>query len=91
MCLTGASSIEEADRFIKESNFIEKYNTRFAIVPVQLACAHRLADYDDLDTLPFVCVKDEYSPTVTRQCTTNEAFNLLYSNKQSSGLGIKLQ
>jgi hypothetical protein len=57
MRLAGISSIESANRFLRESNFIEKHNERFAVAPAQSGNAHRSIDSYNLEDI--FCIKEE--------------------------------
>jgi hypothetical protein len=41
MRLAGISSIEDANKFLRESNFIERHNAKYAVQPMQKGDAHR--------------------------------------------------
>jgi len=55
MRLAGISSMEQANKYIKEGNFIEKHNTRFAIPPIEEGDAHR-PFYGNFETV--FCLKE---------------------------------
>src|SRR3990167_577619 len=57
MRLAGVSSIDAANTFIRESNFIEKHNNCFSITPAQSGNAHRLIDFYDLDKI--FCLREK--------------------------------
>jgi len=56
MRLAGIASIEAANSFIKESNFIEYHNQRFAVPAAQLGNAHRSSKQYKLDDI--FCLRD---------------------------------
>jgi len=56
MRLVNVSSIEEANRFLRESDFIERHNRKFAVEPAQKGDAHRAIIAYDLDTI--FCTKE---------------------------------
>ncbi len=51
MRLAGISSIKQANRFLRESDFIAKHNKKFAVPPAQLGDAHRSVEPHDLDAI----------------------------------------
>lgn len=57
MRLAGVSSIEEANRFLREGNFIADHNAKFAVPAAQKGDAHMPANYYDLESI--FCVKEE--------------------------------
>jgi len=57
MRLAGISSIEEANKFVQESNFIEKHNAKFAIPPAQKGNAHR--SIEGYDLYRIFCAREE--------------------------------
>ena len=58
MRLAGISSIEEANRFLLEGNFIQKHNAKFAVPPAQERNAHRSIQGYDLYQL--FCSQQEH-------------------------------
>jgi hypothetical protein len=57
MRLAGISSIETANKFLCESDFISNHNKRFAIVPAKKGNAHRPINTFNLDDI--FCIKEE--------------------------------
>ena len=57
MRLAGVSSIEEANRFLRETNFVAKHNQRFAVQPQQKGDAHKPTIGYDLNKV--FCVKED--------------------------------
>ena len=55
--LDGVNSIDEANRFIRESNYLALHNARFAVIPAQLGNAHRPIETYDFEAI--FCLKDE--------------------------------
>jgi hypothetical protein len=55
--LASISSIDEANRFIRESHYIALHNARFAVTPAQPGNAHRPTGTYDFETI--FCFKDE--------------------------------
>jgi len=54
--LAGVSSIEEANNYLRTSNFIEKHNQKFAVKAEQKGDAHKSAELYNLDNI--FCVKE---------------------------------
>jgi len=59
--LAKVSSIEAANRFVQESNFIEKHNKKFAINASQTGDAHRSGELYDLDNI--FCIQEKRTLT----------------------------
>jgi transposase len=57
MRLAKVSSIEEANKFLRESNFIAKHNELFAVSPAQEGDAHRPVELYNLENI--FCLKEE--------------------------------
>ena len=57
MRLAGISSMEEANKFVQEGDFIEKHNTRFALPPAKEGNAHRATQ--EYNLYKIFCAKDE--------------------------------
>jgi len=57
MRLAGVSSIEEANRFVREGDFIAKHNAKFAVPPAKDGDAHKSAQEYDLDKI--FCTREE--------------------------------
>lgn len=57
MRLAGISSIEEANQFVQQGDFIEKHNAKFAIPALQVGDAHRSTKEYDLYKL--FCTQEE--------------------------------
>ncbi len=57
MRLAGICSIEAANKFLHENNFIAQHNQRFAISPLREGDAHKPARYYNLETI--FCIKEE--------------------------------
>jgi hypothetical protein len=57
MRLAGISSMDEANRFVQQGDFIEKHNARFAVPPAKEGDAHRAIQGYDL--YKIFCSKDE--------------------------------
>jgi hypothetical protein len=49
--LAGISSIDDANTFLRESNYIASHNERFAVTPTQPGNAHRPTDAYDLEAI----------------------------------------
>jgi hypothetical protein len=57
MRLAGISSIDEANQFLRNSDYIARHNEQFAVAPAQLGNAHRPTETYDLNAI--FCFKDE--------------------------------
>jgi hypothetical protein len=55
--LASISSIDEANEFLRQGNFVEKHNNHFAVAPAQKGDAHKSIEGYDLDAI--FCTKEK--------------------------------
>ncbi len=55
--LAGISSIAAANQFLRESNYLDKHNSQFAVAAVESGNGHRPADLYDLDRI--FCIREK--------------------------------
>jgi transposase len=78
MRLAGISSMDEANRFVQQGDFIEKHNARFAVPPAKEGDAHRATPGYDL--YKIFCSKEER--IVTNDFTVSYKGRILQLTKE---------
>lgn len=78
MRLAGISSIEEANRFVQNGNFIARHNTRFALPPAQDGDAHR--SIQGYDLYKIFCAQEER--VITNDFTISYKGKIMQLTKQ---------
>ena len=80
MRLAGISSIEEANKFVREGRFIEKHNAKFAVPPAQKGNAHR--SIEGYDLYKTFCLREER--VITNDFTISYKGKIIQLAKQQS-------